>query len=223
MGKQTFCGSEVKPVVDRRASPHAENASETLGAYCRADSSKSNVNGNSDWSKRLDDMLGDESSNVPKEGSVVNRFPVPEHGASKSAAITAKQPDVASSLANRLTNQDRLSNQVEAGATQPTNGANRGGRAINANAWAPAGIPATARKPFINPGAVSAPTSNRGNNAEMDINPLRRLRDSQPAAVRPMARQTGDENSQAATRNINVNTSFFDKLKEQQEQQQQRM
>ena len=222
MGKQTGFGSEVKPSVDRHASPHAQNASETRGAYGRADSSKSNVNGNSDWSKRLDDMLGDESSNVHKEGSVVNRFPVPEHGASKSAAITAKQPDVASSLANRLTNQDRLSNQVEAGATQPTNGANRGGRAINANAWAPAGIPATARKPFINPGAVSAPTGNHGNNAEMDTNPLRRLRDSQPAAVRPMARQT-DENSQAATRNINVNTSFFDKLKEQQEQQQQRM
>lgn len=109
-------------------------------------------------------------------------------------------------------------------------------RANNLNIRAPQGIPGRefvpTRKPFINPSA--APPAEE----EVDTNPLRRLRDSQSGFGRPMMtfRPLGvtskqpvlpmttmttsnispqDESSQ---RSLNVNLSFFDKLKEQEEQ-----
>lgn len=109
-------------------------------------------------------------------------------------------------------------------------------RAINLNIRAPQGIPGRdvpVRKPFINPSAAAPSTEE-----EVDTNPLRRLRDSQSGFGRPMMtfRPVGggskqpvlpttttttsnissqDESNQ---RSLNMNLSFFDKLKEQEEQ-----
>lgn len=103
-------------------------------------------------------------------------------------------------------------------------------RANNLNIRAPQGIPVTARKPFINPS--TAPSADE----EVDTNPLRRLRDSQSGFGRPMMtfRPLGGSSKQPVLpttttsnilpqdesnqRSLNVNLSFFDKLKEQEEQ-----
>ena len=131
----------------------------------------------------------------------------------------------------KLINRDLPSN-ASGGAS---GGANIGGVSIaslrtarpNLNIRAPQGIPGGAlRKPFINP-MVAASTAPASDDAEMDTNPLRRLRDSQQTYIgRPMTTFrpppvaiAGSENDQAvASRNLNANLSFFDKLKEQEQQ-----
>lgn len=98
-------------------------------------------------------------------------------------------------------------------------------RPLNQNIRAPQGIPwreIPSRKPFVHPGTVGAPSDE-----EVDTNPLRRLRDSQGGFGRPTMtfRPIGSSGRMIITSNIspddsnqnnlNVNLSFFDKLKEQ--------
>lgn len=93
------------------------------------------------------------------------------------------------------------------------------------NIRAPQGIPGKeipSGKPFISPAVAVVPPDE-----EFDSNPLRRLRDSQAGFGRPMMtfRPVGSAGRVAVTHisssddsnknNLNVNLSFFDKLKEQ--------
>jgi serine/threonine protein kinase len=109
-------------------------------------------------------------------------------------------------------------------------------RSTNQNIRAPQGIPGRStdlasigttgavRKPFINPSAAaqSHPVSSGADDTElMDTNPLRRLRESQSGFAnkpifRPLARSPAEP--LPVSNNLNVNLSFFDKLKEQEQE-----
>jgi len=113
----------------------------------------------------------------------------------------------------------------------------RNGRGSNLNIRAPQGIPGrdgalvTTRKAFINPSA-GVGGSIKGVGAEkeeeeedVDTNPLRRLRDSQvvvaPRQTSALHKKQISTDSQPPClppRNLNANFSFFDKLKEQEQQ-----
>lgn len=101
----------------------------------------------------------------------------------------------------------------------------RSQRSTNQNIRVPQGIPgrdSVSRKPFVNPLSSSAATADE---SDFDSNPLRRLRDSQTGFAKPVFRPTSTsavaprsaEPLPPSSNNLNVNLSFFDKLKEQEQ------
>jgi len=101
----------------------------------------------------------------------------------------------------------------------------RSQRSTNQNIRVPQGIPgrdSVSRKPFVNPLSSSAATTDE---TDFDTNPLRRLRDSQTGFTKPAFRPTttsavapcSSEPLPPSSNNLNVNLSFFDKLKEQEQ------
>ena len=95
-------------------------------------------------------------------------------------------------------------------------------RASNQNIRAPQGIPGrdaavAARNPII-PAASSS--SCASSEPDMDTNPLRRLRDSQSGFSKAVFRPGVAARSEAKLplNNLNANVSFFDKLKEQEQE-----
>jgi len=104
----------------------------------------------------------------------------------------------------------------------------RSQRSNNQNIRVPQGIPgrdSVSRKPFINPLSSSAASAATPDESDFDSNPLRRLRDSQSGFTKPVLRPTSTsavtprsaEPSPPTSNNLNVNLSFFDKLKEQEQ------
>ena len=101
-------------------------------------------------------------------------------------------------------------------------------RSSNQNIRVPQGIPgrdSVSRKPFINPLSSPAASSPTADDMDFDTNPLRRLRDSQTGFSKPVFRPTSTsaapprstEALPPSSNNLNVNLSFFDKLKEQEQ------
>jgi len=102
-------------------------------------------------------------------------------------------------------------------------------RSTNQNIRMPQGIPgrdSVARKPFINPLSSSSVSASTADESDFDSNPLRRLRDSQSGFTKPVFRPTSSSAVPArstealppsSSNNLNVNLSFFDKLKEQEQ------
>ena len=101
-------------------------------------------------------------------------------------------------------------------------------RSTNQNIRVPQGIPgrdAVSRKPFINPLSSSAASAATADESDFDTNPLRRLRESQTGFAKPVFRPSSVSAAPARTaeplspssNNLNVNLSFFDKLKEQEQ------
>lgn len=100
----------------------------------------------------------------------------------------------------------------------------RSQRSTNQNIRVPQGIPgrdSVSRKPFTNPLSSAA----NADESDFDANPLRRLRDSQTGFTKPAFRPTSTsavaprsaEPLPPSSNNLNVNLSFFDKLKEQEQ------
>jgi len=101
-------------------------------------------------------------------------------------------------------------------------------RSSNQNIRVPQGIPgrdSVSRKPFINPSSPTATSAAAADEPDVDTNPLRRLRDSQSGFTKPVFRPTdtsavpprSTEALPPPSNNLNVNLSFFDKLKEQEQ------
>jgi len=101
-------------------------------------------------------------------------------------------------------------------------------RSTNQNIRVPQGIPGRdsgSHKPFINPLSSSAAPAATTDETNFDTNPLRRLRDSQTGFAKPVFRPTNTaavpprsaEPLPPSSNNLNVNLSFFDKLKEQEQ------
>jgi len=101
----------------------------------------------------------------------------------------------------------------------------RSQRSTNQNIRVPQGIPgrdSVSRKPFVNPLSSSAAAADE---SDFDRNPLRQLRDSQMGFTKPVLRPTSTtavaprsaEPLPPSSNNLNVNVSFFDKLKEQEQ------
>ena len=106
----------------------------------------------------------------------------------------------------------------------------RSQRSSNQNIRVPQGIPgrdAVSRKPFINPLSAPAASAATADDTDFDTNPLRRLRDSQSGFAKPVFQSTAassgvlpprsTEALPPSSNNLNVNLSFFDKLKEQEQ------
>jgi len=104
----------------------------------------------------------------------------------------------------------------------------RSQRSSNQNIRVPQGIPgrdAASRKPFVNPLSAPAASAATADDTDFDTNPLRRLRDSQSGFAKPVFRPTSatvvpprsTEALPPSSNNLNVNLSFFDKLKEQEQ------
>jgi len=123
----------------------------------------------------------------------------------------------------------RISSELPASSSaEPQKGSRLPQRTTNQNIRMPQGIPgrdSAARKPFINPLSSSAASAATADDTDVDTNPLRRLRDSHSGFTKQVFRPT---NASAApprsaeplppsSNNLNVNLSFFDKLKEQEQ------
>lgn len=120
----------------------------------------------------------------------------------------------------------RISSELPANSSaEPQKGSRLPQRTTNQNIRMPQGIPgrdSAARKPFINPLSSSAATAD---DTDVDTNPLRRLRDSHSGFTKPVFRPTNAsavpprsaEPLPPSSNNLNVNLSFFDKLKEQEQ------
>lgn len=117
-------------------------------------------------------------------------------------------------------------------STEPGKGAGSSGlqsqRSANQNIRVPQGIPvrdSASRKPFVNQLSLPAASAASADEVDVDTNPLRRLRDSQSGFPKPVFRPTSTsalpprsaEPLPPTSNNLNVNLSFFDKLKEQEQ------